>query len=275
MRARRRATAAAAVVVALGGCTGSYQPRPAGALDPLSSPSASSTRNTGLDSSESESEPEVSCAKPLRLVNVIAGVRPEPPYATTSEEALQRVLDSLADGDVPDRPLYVRENFERIVLARNYEKASQRAKRDRFAGYRPDASIFVIIEFERFGPEDSWLQGEISFCLSRAALEFELTCYGSDRAITLKSKRRANNPPILTAEASLEDSLERRWRRFADEPEQYARENFELIPSQSSRNRAVFAAYREDDSVFLRLTFTRAPQTGDWGQSGAEYCEKQ
>lgn len=255
MRSRSWIAAGFAGVLALGTSACTSDDAPAAAPASTSTPSPSPTRTTDLGSAESG--PAVTCAPRFRSVSIDTKSRPLPPYATTAEEALQRAIDFFSQQNATDSALYVRENFERIAPAQGYRKENQQATYERFAGYRPDASVFVIVEFARVGPENSWVRGEIALCLLRSDLDTEVVCPGSTRR-NIVYKLRPNDPPILSAEEALDRDLAPR-STGTPKTDLDTREKFELYEQESSRNLAVFIGFRDDDSVFAKPPLTWLP----------------
>lgn len=111
------------------------------------------------------SSPEVTCPNSLQAVNIALDVGPaRPPYATTPEQALDRALRDKAASDQPEAERYELANFERVP-SRDDALVTDNLHNARFAGYRPDGSVFALIEVSEFRPQGAWYASGYFLCL--------------------------------------------------------------------------------------------------------------
>ncbi len=101
---------------------------------------------------------EVTCVAPERAVWVTTDREPWDPAPADAGEALRRSLAEYR-AVVEDPSLYAEENFGPVPPAGDEAAGPERA---RFAGYRPDGSIAVILGFG--SGARGWQPGELEHC---------------------------------------------------------------------------------------------------------------
>lgn len=149
---RRPGITCVALLVAAG-CSGDAAPPPPATV--IASPTPSATAG-GFASG-----PRVTCPGPGRVVYTDIEREPDDPRAGTPAIALRRFVEE--SRTATRDPRYDLRYFSPIEFPAHYDEG-ERSAAARFAGYRANDSIFVILNLQRYNAESGWVQSTIETC---------------------------------------------------------------------------------------------------------------
>lgn len=156
-----RASVATCVMLLSAGCSGDD-----GAAPPPPAPASASPTPSAAAGGFAPG-PRVTCPGPGRVVYTDTERGPDEPIANTPKIALKRFVAHARTST--GNPRYDLRYFSPIELPAHYDE-KERSEAARFAGYRANDSIFVILSLQRYNAQSGWVQSTIESCTQQGRL---------------------------------------------------------------------------------------------------------